>query len=261
MSIVMSAYHTEKYPTRQLEPGVFLIYKKAGETLAVLVRRFRSEQTLSFSVPVTYAGRLDPMAEGLVLLLTGERCKEKDSFLGADKSYCLRILFGVATDTYDMLGLITKEAIIIPDEDQVKEAVEQLKERTIFPYPPYASKPVDGVPLFMRARKGELPEVLPEKEGSISAITIHGYKKESLGVLVQEVCTIINCVEGDFRQKEILAQWEQYTYRTDEVCVVDIECTVSSGMYMRSLAVVIGEMLGVPALAYSITRVSIGAYK
>lgn len=257
----MSAYHTEKYPTRQLEDGLFLIYKKAGESLSVLIDRFRSEVSLPVSTPVTYAGRLDPMAEGLVLLLSGERCKEKELFLGVDKTYHLRILFGIATDTYDMLGLITKEALSILDEENIKEAVEQLKQKTVFPYPPYASKPVDGVPLFAHARRGTLPEELPTKDGVLSMATIHSYKKESLGVLVQEACTIINRVEGDFRQKETLAQWEHYKNRTDEVCVVDIECTVSSGVYMRSLAVVLGELIGVPALAYSIKRISIGAYK
>jgi tRNA pseudouridine55 synthase len=158
----MSPHHTQNSSDSQGRDGVFPIYKKAGETLAELLIRFRQELLLSPVVPVTYAGRLDPMAEGLVLLLVGTYCKRKDEFLGLDKAYTFEVLFGVATDSYDMLGLITDTKEILPTEEEIQKAISEIKNKTIFSYPPFSSKPVDGVPLFTHAKEGALPEILPE---------------------------------------------------------------------------------------------------
>ncbi|MEY2671815.1 MAG: tRNA pseudouridine synthase tRNA pseudouridine55 synthase, partial [Candidatus Parcubacteria bacterium] len=46
------------------------------------------------NLPMTYAGRLDPVAEGLLLVLVGDDCKEKDKYLDLNKEYELSILFG-----------------------------------------------------------------------------------------------------------------------------------------------------------------------
>ena len=54
-------------------------------------------------------GRLDPLAEGVLLILIGDECKNKEKYLGLDKEYEVAIIFGISTDTGDALGLATKE--------------------------------------------------------------------------------------------------------------------------------------------------------
>ena len=53
---------------------------------------------------MTYAGRLDPMASGLLIVLAGEETKNKEKYLNLDKEYLFEVLFGFKTVTYDFLG-------------------------------------------------------------------------------------------------------------------------------------------------------------
>ena len=66
---------------------------------------------------------------------------------------------------------------------------------------------------------------------------------------------------ADFRRKEVLEKWEGLLAKSEkEYLIARFFCTCSSGAYMRVLASRIGQELGVPALAYSITRTKIGRY-
>ena len=53
----------------------------------------------------SFAGRLDPMARGKMIVLQDEECKNQDLYCGLDKTYEFSILYGFQTDTYDVLGL------------------------------------------------------------------------------------------------------------------------------------------------------------
>ena len=46
--------------------GLHLLYKNLGETPNKCIERFKKENPKYADVPMTYAGRLDPMAEGLI---------------------------------------------------------------------------------------------------------------------------------------------------------------------------------------------------
>lgn len=85
----------------------FLLYKNPGETPLTALKRLRYLAQISSDIPLTYAGRLDPLAEGLLIVLGGEECKKKEQFLAVDKVYECTVLLGFATDTGDVLGLLT----------------------------------------------------------------------------------------------------------------------------------------------------------
>lgn len=258
----MSIYNTQKTSNSQSRLGVFPIYKKAGETLATLLERFRQEQSLDKDVPVTYAGRLDPMADGLVLLLTGEKCKEKDEFLGLDKTYTFEILFGVSTDTFDMLGIIDESKDTKINEEEIVKALEQVNKKTTFSYPPFSSKPFEGQPLFIHAKAGTLPEKMPEIHGKIHTSILQNTRMVSVEEVGKNAIEIIKKVEGDFRQEEIIKGWRKFLEekKNQKFLIATCEATVSSGVYIRSIAVEVGKALGVPALAYSITRTKVGEF-
>ncbi len=259
----MSTHHTQKNQISQSVSGIFPIYKKAGETLAVLLDRFRSEQSFDKNIPITYAGRLDPMAEGLVILLVGEKCKEKDSFNALEKTYEFEVLFGVSTDSFDMLGLIEVVQSCNPSSDSLVSAIENIKGMKKFFYPPFSSKPVDGVPLFAHAKRGSLPENLPSIKGEIKEIVLKNVKEISFDEVVLQSLNIIEKVEGDFRQEEITKSWNKFLEnKNSEACTIaTFEATVTSGVYVRTIATLIGRYLGIPALAYSIKRIRVGEYR
>jgi tRNA U55 pseudouridine synthase TruB len=49
------------------------------------------------------------MAEGKMLILAGEACKEREKYLGLDKEYIFEILLGFKSDTKDILGIIEND--------------------------------------------------------------------------------------------------------------------------------------------------------
>ncbi|MEK7228176.1 MAG: hypothetical protein AAB681_02365, partial [Patescibacteria group bacterium] len=125
-----------------------------------------------------------------------------------------------------------------------------------FSYPPFSSKPVDGVPLFTHAKAGTLPKVLPTMSGEVHTIVLQNTRMISVVGAVEQKIEVIKKVEGDFRQKEIIEGWEKFLENNkDKKCLIaTIEVTVSSGVYIRTLS----TMFGGPALAYSIKRTEVG---
>ena len=238
----------------QPDIGVFRLNKKSGETLAIFVERFRKEYDVAQDVSVTYAGRLDPMAEGEMIVLVGEDCKRKEEFLGLDKTYEFEVFFGLSTDTFDMLGIITDYKSYTPTKEEIFEKIEVIKNIKEFTYPPYSSKPVDGVPLFSHARAGTLPEVLPKMEGEIKSLVLKGLREATFAEAIKQKIEIIKMIEGDFRQEEILSGWEKFVSRHGkEKCLIgEFEASVTSGVYIRTLATMFG------GVAYGIKRVRVG---
>lgn len=232
--------------------------KHAGETLSVFLERVRGEYGIPAGEKMTYAGRLDPMASGAMLVLVGEACKEKDAYLAASKEYRVEVLLGIQTDTADMLGLVTKVSFGEVLEDDIQNAVQKISAITKLPYPAYSSKTVDGVPLWVSAREGKDIETI-EKDVVLSDVVLLDIQKRKLTEVIDAKLVTIQNVQGDFRQEEIIAAWEKIKNEQQgtEVQLVEVQLTATSGAYMRILAEKVGEMLGVPALAYNIERTRI----
>ncbi len=238
----------------------FLVWKDRAETLACLLVRVRKIAYIDQNIPITYAGRLDPMADGLVLILVGDACKQKQHFLELPKIYDFSVVLGIATDTFDTLGVITDTATVVTPSDQdIERAIGTLLSQNIFEYPPFSSRTVGGVPLFVHAKQGTLPKVLPKKEGLISLLECRGIQEVSIETLRDSAIIDIKKVVGDFRQDVCIASWVQQ--QSQAVVVVQFRATVSSGVYIRTLATLVGQILGVPAFAQKITRISIGPYE
>lgn len=217
-------------------------YKNRGETLKDAVARFRFENAIADDEKITYAGRLDPMAEGELILLTGDDCKKKESFLGYDKTYDYTILFGVKTDTGDVLGVITKNASVRHVKD-----IPILKGKLKMKDPKYSSL------TWQKAREGKR---FKRKEREVCI-----YKHELLGISEVTQSTIkkyvrdIKKVNGDFRQEEIKELWKTYfTKAPKKFYIAKMRVVVSSGTYIRELVQMIGKKMNIPTTALVILR-------
>ncbi|MDB5204063.1 MAG: truB [Candidatus Taylorbacteria bacterium] len=241
----------------------YIVNKLLGETPLEALERMRIIEGLDSSIPMTYAGRLDPMAEGVLLILMGEECKNKDSYLGLDKEYEVEVLFGFETDTGDTLGKIKNQELKNKNEIEIEEInseLQKFKGKFLQEYPAYSSKTVDGVQLHTLANKGELPEEMPTKEVEIYDIKILEEREINSEILLREIKNNISKVKGDFRQSEIIDLWEKNLIEKNIFKIIKIKVSCSSGTYMRSLAHNLGVKLGVSALAYSIKRMRVGGY-
>ena len=78
------------------------LYKEIGETPLDLIKKLKTDSNRKYS----FAGRLDPMARGQMIILEGEECKQTHLYCNLTKIYEFEVLFGFQTDTYDILGLV-----------------------------------------------------------------------------------------------------------------------------------------------------------
>ncbi len=240
--------------------NILAIYKKTGETPKKALDRLRVEEPELKDETLSYAGRLDPLACGVMLVLVGEENKNREKYLDLDKEYVFEILFGVGTDTYDPLGLITKYSNQLPSDKQIESFVENLPGKRRQKYPPYSSKTVEGKPLFQWMREGKTPKI-PEREIEIyeaKTENIYSIKKEDLFSKIQNK---VFSVKGDFRQKDILECWKSYFSRENlpEIYIIaKIRISASSGTYIRAIANEVGEFFGSGAIALDIERVKVG---
>ena len=200
------------------------------------------------------------MAEGLLVVLKGEECRNAKQYYNLEKTYEYSFIVGIGTDTYDSLGKITK--IHIPKKDvtnKVTEAVKTLTQKQNLPYPPYSSKTVNGTPLFEYARKNKIKDItLPTKTVHIKRHEITDVKIITTETLTKKIIENIKKVNGDFRQKKILHEWEQI--KNGEVQQFFAQIDASSGTYVRSIVHKIGEKIGCPTTATSIQRTKIGTW-
>ncbi len=246
-------------------PSYITIYKNVGETPLEALRKARILHNIAPEVAMTYAGRLDPMAEGLLLLLVGEECKNREKYFALSKEYEVQILFGVSTDTGDILGIINEVNLekknIGENEEIIKEVLKKCSGKFTQTYPMYSSKTVGGKPLFSYARSGEEPEEMPTKEVEIYSIEILERNEVTLRSLLENIEEKIQKVKGDFRQSEALQSWrslKESSLLEKSLPVLKIKVSASSGVYMRSLAERVGKELSLPALALSIKRTRVG---
>lgn len=240
----------------------FFLYKHSGETPLSCMDRFRISFPEYTDVPMTYAGRLDPLASGLLYILTGGSCKQKDDFLGKDKEYQVDILLGIGTDTHDPLGVVgqsTPGGLI--SLQTIEKKLQSFQKTFEQQYPAYSSKTIDGKQLHTHARKGTITEDdLPTHTVTIHTIQVVDFYVVPLEEIVQKAKDKIRIVSGDFRQEESIQSWGALLekYNADSLYpVVRISAHVSSGTYMRQLSYDVGKSLGIPALAWNIVRTKI----
>jgi tRNA U55 pseudouridine synthase TruB len=279
---------------------VLNLYKLCGETPLECILRYKKEHPEFEGFSMTYAGRLDPLAEGVLLVLAGEAVHRKEEFLNLKKEYEVEVLFGVGTDTFDVLGIPLSSLRMRGELGRVSECKDGARRResgpnkflarnyvwsmdsrlhgndntdaenilkkflgkNIFEYPPYSSKPVNGKPLFSIARSGELDNIeMPKREVEIYNLEILSWRDINSKDLLKEIEEKIKSVKGDFRQEIILSKWKETLNNTDfNFSIAKIRAEVSSGTYMRTLAYEWGKAMVIPALAFHIVRTKVGEY-
>ncbi len=244
--------------------NVVTLYKPVGYTPLELIRKLEITYPEYAGLPLGYAGRLDPMADGVLLILIGDENKKRKEYELLSKKYQFTVLFGIETDTYDCMGLITHIHLDIADikKEQLKEFCTTCIGSWDQEYPPYSSPRVKGKPLFYWARNNALSDiVIPKKRVSVEGCTLINVNTISSDVLLETIKTRIARVTGDFRQATIVHKWEEELGNKHSnlyVATFDIQC--SSGLYVRSLAHTLGSQLGTGAIAMSITRTAVGTY-
>ncbi len=191
--------------------GVLAVNKPKGPTSAACVaavKRIIGRQKIG------HAGTLDPMAEGVLVVLLGRGTKLAPWLQAGKKIYRGGLEIGKSTDTYDAEGTVTEERSWegVDAEALAREirAWTELEEQEV---PPYSAAKHKGKPLYALARKGEKTPV----------------KTKPVEIFEAEVVDI-DLPSAAFR------------------------VTVSPGVYIRSLVHSLGRRMGCGAFMTALTR-------
>jgi len=197
--------------------GIILVNKPVGITSHDVVDVVRKRLGIR---KVGHAGTLDPLAQGLLIILVGKCTKLFDKFSCFDKEYTGIMKLGEVTATGDAQGEVTKKCDY-SNIDQVKiKQTFDLFQGDIEQIPPMVSAlRIKGKRLYDLARRGIVVEREPRK------ITITDLE-------------ILNI----------------------NLPFVEFQLKCSKGTYIRKLAEDIGEKLGCGGHMTKIVRLGIGPF-
>ena len=254
----------------------YIVLEKAvGETPLSCTEAFRVTRPDLVGISLSYAGRLDPMASGRLLVLIGEECKHQADYHGLDKEYEFSVLFGISSDTQDVLGrLKTEKDVAEIFAENLSDVAQSLVGEFTFAYPLFSAKTVKGKPLHMWTLEGRLDEIeIPTRTSTIYELELLHIetkpRQEVAASALQKINTIPPVIDprkalgNDFRREDVRADWQDIATNfslSAEYTIAHFRCVASSGAYMRTLATIIAEKLGTTGLAYHIHRTKIGQY-
>lgn len=238
------------------------VWKPPGKTPLETVNMIKNQFPDYKNSKLSYAGRLDPMAEGVLLILVDEENKKRNKYENLEKTYEFEALLGVETDTYDCMGIIKniKPSANI-DHEEFKNILENYEGVFDQKYPPYSSARVLGKPLFYWARKNMIDKIsIPSKQVEIYSLKFIDQKKMILKQIAPKIINRIQSVNGKFRQKQIIEKWNDFLIKNPNMSfsILKIEASVSSGVYIRSICHKLGQETCFGAVAFSIKRTKVG---
>lgn len=236
------------------------LYKPIGKTPLESLHQFQSENDVYRESKLAYAGRLDPMAHGDLLVLVDDACKNRDEYQKFNKEYIFKFILGITTDTSDLFGVV--QTVNIEKTQEFKESYIlselQLYNGTIIQQLPiFSSHRVKGKPLFWWANQNRLSEIeIPTKEVQIYSQEVIFTKHISIQKIKKKVNFLLKTISGDFRYNAIRDSWQTVFDKSSSTNIpyVCVKVQVSSGTYIRSIVQEIGENLGVGAVAVDIFR-------
>jgi tRNA pseudouridine55 synthase len=197
--------------------AVMVVDKPAGWTshdVVARARRILGERSIG------HLGTLDPMATGLLPLVTGKFTRLCQFYGASEKVYQGTIRLGFSTDTYDCDG----EVAGTPQEVNVTlEEIEQMAATLVGRIqqvpPPFSAKKIQGVPAYKLARK-----------------------------------------KRDVELKAVEVEIKEFQFGSLREDLIEFSCRVSSGTYVRSLAHELGQKLGIGAHLASLRRTMVAEF-
>jgi tRNA pseudouridine55 synthase len=209
--------------------GVIIVDKPSGWTSHDVVNRMRR---ILGQRSVGHLGTLDPLATGVLPLVTGSLTRLAQFYIASEKTYEGVIRFGFATNTYDADGEPLSEAssasVGTADSKDFNGNLDLGTLQTLAAEfrgviqqvpPPFSAKKIHGVPAYKLARQ--------QKDVILQPVEVE---------IKEFVITALDADRAHFRAR------------------------VASGTYMRSIAHAMGQRLGCGAHLESLRRTSVAEF-
>lgn len=201
-----------------MEDYILILNKPKNISSFSYIQKIRKEENIK---KIGHAGTLDPLAEGMMIVMANGATKFSDYLMKKDKTYLVEMELGYETDTLDLEGKKINEykGEIEINIELLNEVLNKYKGKIKQIPPMYSAIKKDGIKLYQLARSGEKIEL------------------EARDV------EIYNIYDIEFNNKKIR-----------------FRCDVSSGTYIRSLVRDIGRELGYFATMTELFREKVGKF-
>jgi tRNA pseudouridine55 synthase len=198
--------------------SIFAVWKPKGPTSHDMVDRVRRA---TGERRVGHAGTLDPLAEGVLVIATGQSTKLLNSIVNKEKEYIATIKLGKWSATDDAEGAkTTVDSQSQPTTADVLKAIPAFVGEINQVPPVYSAVKVAGQRAYKIARSGRMPEL------------------KSRHVIIKEL-------------KLISYEWP----------ILKIKAVTGPGVYIRALARDIGQALGTGGYLAALERVRVGNFR
>lgn len=204
--------------------GVLLLNKPRGMTSHDCVMKLRR---ILKTKKIGHTGTLDPDVDGVLPICIGSATKIVQFLTAEQKTYLGEVTIGYSTTTEDKSGdLVERLAVTKPlSKEAIESVLTQMVGTTTQTPPMYSAVKVNGKKLYEYARAG-LSVERPTREVTI-------YELDMLGV----------------------------PEHTEDCMIFKFKVRGSKGIFIRTVAVTIGEKLGYPAHMSDLTRVASGQFE
>lgn len=201
-----------------MEDYILILNKPKNISSFSYIQKIRKEENIK---KIGHAGTLDPLAEGMMIVMANGATKFSDYLMKKDKTYLVEMELGYETDTLDLEGKKINEykGEIEINIELLNEVLNKYKGKIKQIPPMYSAIKKDGIKLYQLARSGEKIEL------------------ESRNVEIYDIYDV------EFNNKKIR-----------------FRCDVSSGTYIRSLVRDIGRELGYFATMTELFREKVGKF-
>jgi len=166
--------------------GLLILNKPKGMTSFSAVNAIHK----LIGVKAGHAGTLDPMAEGVLVVLLGKFTKKAKEFESSTKEYEAEITFGIETDSLDSTGKVTSRKEVDITRPQLEGAMKQFTGE-IEQIPPMVSAiHYKGKRLYELARQGIEVERAPRKI-TINKLELKTFDKD-------RAMFVVSCSKGTY---------------------------------------------------------------
>lgn len=211
---------------------VLNVYKPKGWTSNDVVQKIKHSCGYK---KVGHAGTLDPLAEGVLIVLTDADTKRQSEFISMEKEYLVKIAFGYESDSHDLeteLRLVNKDIAEKLTRGDLRNALAKYIGKIKQQVPAYSAVHVNGRRLYKSARSNtSATPPLPYKDIKVYDIKICSFAKYD---------AIDYSINGTVSELRVLC---------------------GRGTYIRSLVRDLGKDLSCGAVAVSLIRTKVGDYK
>lgn len=134
---------------------------------------------------IGHTGTLDPMAEGVMVVLFDNATKANQFIVTHNKKYHAHVIFGVSTDTLDITGNIIKESdFVVPERQEIIDVLNSFKGKSLQEVPITSAVKVDGKRLYEYQRQNKQVK-LPVREIEVLSIELDSIYKNGFSFICE----------------------------------------------------------------------------